>query len=213
MYDWIFFDLDGTLTDPGEGITNSVAYDLKKEGIEPPTRQELYRFIGPPLVESFMKFYGFSEERAHRAVEEYREYFRDQGIFENRVYDGVPALLASLREKGKKLVLATSKPEPFAIRILEHFDLDGAFTFVAGALMDETRTAKSDVISYALKSCGISDPRRVLMVGDRLHDIKGAKACGLDSVGVLFGYGSREELTKAGATYLAKTVQEIERFV
>ena len=213
MYDWIFFDLDGTLTDPGEGITNSVAYALKKEGIEPPTRQELYRFIGPPLVESFMKFYGFSEERAHRAVEEYREYFRDQGIFENRVYDGVPALLASLREKGKKLVLATSKPEPFAIRILEHFDLDGAFTFVAGALMDETRTAKSDVISYALKSCGISDPRRVLMVGDRLHDIKGAKACGLDSVGVLFGYGSREELTKAGATYLAKTVQEIERFV
>lgn len=213
MYDWIFFDLDGTLTDPGEGITNSVAYALKREGIEPPTRQELYRFIGPPLVESFMKFYGFSEERAHRAVEEYREYFRDQGIFENRVYDGVPALLASLREKGKKLVLATSKPEPFAIRILEHFDLDGAFTFVAGALMDETRTAKSDVIAYALKSCGISDPRRVLMVGDRLHDIKGAKACGLDSVGVLFGYGSREELTKAGATYLAKTVQEIERFV
>lgn len=213
MYEWIFFDLDGTLTDPKEGITNSVAYALTKEGIEPPARQELYRWIGPPLVESFMKFYGFSEERAHRAVEEYREYFCDRGIFENRVYDGIPALLTALREKGKKLVLATSKPEPFAIRILEHFDLDRYFSFVAGALMDETRTAKGDVIAYGLKSCGISDPKRVLMVGDRLHDINGAKKCGLDSLGVLFGYGSREELTKAGATYLAESVQEIERFV
>lgn len=213
MYDWIFFDLDGTLTDPGEGITNSVAYALKKEGIALPPRQELYRFIGPPLVESFMKFYGFSEEGAHRAVEEYREYFCDRGIFENRVYAGIDTLLGSLRAKGKRLVLATSKPEPFALRILEHFGLDGYFTFVAGALMDETRTAKGDVIAYALASCGITDPKRVLMVGDRFHDIHGAKQCGMDSLGVLFGFGSREELTKAGATYLAETVQEIENFV
>ena len=213
MYDWIFFDLDGTLTDPGEGITNSVAYALKKEGIEPPERQQLYRFIGPPLVDSFMKYYDFSKERAHRAVEEYREYFRDRGIFENRVYEGVPELLASLTAQGKKLVLATSKPELFAIRILEHFDLSRFFTFAAGALMDETRTAKGDVIAYALQSCGITDGSRVLMVGDRLHDVKGAQQCGLDSVGVLFGYGSREELTEAGATYIAETVEEIEQFV
>ena len=213
MYDWIFFDLDGTLTDPGEGITNSVAYALKKEGIEPPERQQLYRFIGPPLVDSFMKYYDFSKERAHRAVEEYREYFRERGIFENRVYDGVPKLLTSLTAQGKKLVLATSKPELFAIRILEHFDLSRFFTFVAGALMDETRTAKGDVIAYALQSCGITDRSRVLMVGDRLHDVKGAQQCGLDSVGVLFGYGSREELTEAGATYIAETVEEIEQFV
>ena len=213
MYDWIFFDLDGTLTDPGEGITHSVAYALKKEGIEPPERQELYRFIGPPLVDSFMKFYGFSEERAHRAVEEYREYFRDRGIFENRVYDGIPDLLDLLCKQGKRIVLATSKPEPFALRILEHFGLLPYFTFVAGALLDETRTAKGDVIAYALSSCGITDVSRVLMVGDRFHDVKGAAANGMDCLGVLFGYGSREELTQAGATYLVATVSDIERFV
>lgn len=211
QYAWIFFDLDGTLTDPGEGITNSVAYALKKEGIEPPPREELYTFIGPPLVDSFMKLYGFSRERALRAVEEYREYFRDRGIFENRVYDGIPRLLEELCAKGKRLVLATSKPELFAKRILAHFDLERYFTFAAGALMDETRTKKADVIAYALASCGITDPSSVLMVGDRLHDVEGAKACGMDSLGVLYGYGSREELTEAGATYLAERVEDIGR--
>jgi phosphoglycolate phosphatase len=213
QYAWIFFDLDGTLTDPGEGITNSVAYALKKEGIEPPPKEELYTFIGPPLVDSFMKLYGFSRERALRAVEEYREYFRDRGIFENRVYDGIPRLLEELCAKGKRLVLATSKPELFAKRILAHFDLERYFTFAAGALMDETRTKKADVIAYALTSCGITDPSSVLMVGDRLHDVEGAKACGMDSLGVLYGYGSREELTEAGATYLAERVEDVKRFV
>ncbi|MBQ8345503.1 MAG: HAD family hydrolase [Clostridia bacterium] len=213
MYDWIFFDLDGTLTDPGEGITNSVAHALEQEGVPVPPRAELYRFIGPPLVDSFMRFYGFSEERAHRAVEEYRDYFRDRGIFENQVYDGVPQMLETLRREGKRLCLATSKPEPFAKQILEHFALTSYFEFVAGALMDETRTAKADVIAYALDACGISEPSRVLMVGDRLHDVEGASQNGMDCLGVLFGYGSREELTAAGARYLAENVADIPKWI
>ena len=136
MFDTILFDLDGTLTDPGEGITNSVAYALRKYGIEVSDRSELYKFIGPPLKDSFMKYYGFDEDKAEEAIAYYREYFRDTGIFENRVYEGVEDMLRGLQANGKRIVLATSKPEEFAIRILEHFGLRKYFTVVAGASMD-----------------------------------------------------------------------------
>ncbi len=208
MYSIILFDLDGTLTDPGQGITNSVAYALKNYGIEVEDRKSLYSFIGPPLKDSFMKYYGFSEEKAMEAIWCYREYFADKGIFENEVYDGVRELLERIKNSGRKTVLATSKPEEFAVRILEHFDLMQYFDVVAGASMDEKRNKKGDVIKYAMEKGGFSSHGAV-MVGDREHDIFGAKENGLKSIGVLYGYGSEEELKTAGADYIAKTVDDI----
>lgn len=212
-YDVVLFDLDGTLTDPGLGITNSVIHALKKYGIEVEDRTSLYKFIGPPLIDSFEKYYGFSHEEAVRAVDYYREYYKDKGIYENRVYEGVEELLENLSEKGKKIILATSKPELFARQILVHFGLDKYFLFAAGSTMSETRTNKADVIEYALSECGITDKTAVVMVGDREHDIIGANKNGVDSIGVLFGYGSRGELESAGATYIAETVADIEKYI
>lgn len=212
-YDYLLFDLDGTLTDPGEGITNSVMHALGKWGIEVKDRRELYSFIGPPLSVSFKKFYGFSEDDALKCVEYYREYFRNKGIFENKLYDGIESLLGELKKSGKILILATSKPEIFAKRILDHFDLTKYFDFVAGASMDESRNKKADVIRYALDLAQITDLSRAIMIGDRDQDILGAKATGLDSLGVLYGYGDREELEGAGATYIAETVEDILSFV
>ena len=212
MYNTVLFDLDGTLTDPGMGITNSVAYALKKYGIEVQDKKELYKFIGPPLYESFMKYYGFSKEEAETAVDYFREYFRDTGIFENKVYDGIPNLLNELEASGIKIILATSKPEEFAKRILAHFNLDKYFDFVAGATMDSSRVKKGDVIAYALKESGCSAENAV-MIGDKMHDILGAKENGLASIGVLFGYGSKEELENAEADYIAETVDDIIKFI
>ena len=209
MYEYILFDLDGTLTDPGIGITNSVAYALKRWNIEVEDRKSLYRFIGPPLQDSFREYYGFSQEDALRAVDVYREYFREKGLYENEVYPGVEKLLQVLKEQGKTLILATSKPEEFAVRILRHFGLDRYFTVMAGATMDPSRSKKGDVIAYALRESGVTEVSKAVMIGDREHDIFGAKQNGLDSIGVLFGYGDREELEKAGATYIAATVEDI----
>ena len=211
MYDIVLFDLDGTLTESGIGITRSVAHSLRKFGIEETDQAKLDRFVGPPLIDSYMRYYGFSREQAALAVESYREYYADTGIFENRVYDGVEAMLQALKEAGKTCVLATSKPEHFAVQILDHFGLARYFDCVAGATMDEKRTSKADVIAYALEKAGASG--RTVMVGDRKHDILGAKAHGLDSIGVLYGYGSREELETAGAAYIAETAEEILKFV
>ncbi len=213
MYEVILFDLDGTLTDPGVGITNSIEYALNKCGIKVADRAELYKFIGPPLQESFENYYGFSTEKAKTAVKYYREYFRDKGIFENLVYDGIENLLKLLYDSGKKLIVATSKPEIFAKRIMEHFDLAKYFTYIAGSNMDGTRTKKAEVISYALEVCNISDISKAIMVGDREHDVIGANTVGLDSIGVLFGYGDYNELTAAGATYIAGNVRDIHSII
>lgn len=212
-YKYILFDLDGTVTDPGIGITNSVMHALRKFGIIEEDRSRLYKFIGPPLADSFRQFYEFSEEETARGIEYYREYFTDKGIFENEVYEGMEELLAALNRQGRKLIIATSKPEVFAERILEHFHLDSYFSFVAGATMDEKRVKKAEVIAYALESCGISDLSGVLMIGDRKHDVIGAHEVGVDVMGVLHGYGSREELEKAGADYIAENVEEIKKFL
>ena len=208
-YEYLFFDLDGTLTDPAEGITKSVAYALRKFEIEVEDRRELLPFIGPPLFDSFRDFYGFSDADADRAVEYYREYFRVDGIFDNRVYDGVPELLAKLKSARKKLVLATSKPEEFAKRILEKFGLAPYFDVVAGATFDGSVSQKVEVIELAIGRAGISDRSSVLMIGDRFHDVLGAKKAGIDSLGVLFGYGDRRELEDAGATYIAESIEEL----
>lgn len=208
-YQYILFDLDGTLTDPGLGITNSVAYSLEKYGIFVDDRSELYKFIGPPLIDSYMDFYGFHKEKAVQAVDVYREYYAVKGIFENYVYDGIPELLKLLQENGKKIVLATSKPEEYAKIILEHFDLTKYFFYIAGSNMDESRSKKSEVIEYALKKCQIKDKSQAVMIGDREHDIIGAKETGLDSIGVLYGYGDYEELERAGADQIVESVDSL----
>lgn len=213
MYNYILFDLDGTLTDPGIGITNSVMYALKKFNIDVEDRATLYKFIGPPLLESFEKYYGFSKEESELALKYYREYFKPKGLYENEVYEGIEELLAELKSRKKILIVATSKPEAFAVEILKHFHLDHYFDFIAGATMDEKRTKKSDVIAYALEQCKITDKASAIMIGDREHDVLGAKRVGLDSIGVLYGYGNYEELENAGATHIVENPEEILKII
>ena len=215
MFTHIFFDLDGTLTDPALGITNSFIHALKFYGMEIPSYEELCKLIGPPLPYSFQTTFGLSHEKAMEAVAKYREYFSTKGLFENKVYDGIPELLQTLKEKGKHLVVATSKPEEYSIKIIEHFGLAKYFDFVCGSLMDESRSKKDEVIAYALERCGLGegDKKNVLMVGDRFHDIEGAKKNNLKSCGVLFGYGTRSELEESGADFIAESVAELSKII
>ena len=212
-YTHILFDLDGTLTDPGLGITNSVMYALERFDITVEDRKSLYKFIGPPLIDSFREFYGFSDADAKRALQLYREYFSEKGLFENQVYPGIPELLGRLRDAGGTLLVATGKPEEFSLRILEHFDLLQYFTFVSGASMDESRNQKWQVIDRALEHCGQPPRAQALMVGDRKHDVEGARRCGIACLGVLYGYGSAEELVTAGADALAGTPAAVGDFI
>ena len=209
MYQYVLFDLDGTLTDPGLGITNSVMYALRKFGINVSDRSQLYPFIGPPLRDSFRVYYGFSDEQCERAVRYYREYFKKSGMYENEVYDGICELLTRLKASGRTLVVATSKTEVFALEILRHFDLYKYFDFVAGATLNDVRNQKADIIKYALETLNITEKKSAIMIGDRKHDIIGAKETGLDSIGVLYGYGTYDELKNAGATYIADTPADI----
>lgn len=210
----ILFDLDGTLTNPGIGITNSVMYALNRFGIAVSDRRELYKFIGPPLKESFEEFYGFEEARAVQAVAAYREYFSDKGIFENELYEGIEALLKRLKDAGKVVGLATSKPEIYAGQILEYFGLDGYFDVLSGSTLGGERTDKAEVIAWAFrlleeKTGQACLPEEMVMIGDREHDIIGAKKNGISSIGVLFGYGSMEELTGAGADAVVPSVDRL----
>lgn len=207
----LLFDLDGTLTNPAEGITNSFIHALKELGLEIPTYEKLLTFIGPPLIETFKTQFGFDEEMARLGVKKYREYFSEKGLFENEVYEGIFEMLEKLKAAGYRLLIATSKPEPFSIRIAEKFGFAKYFEKICGSNLDETRSRKAEVIAYALESAGISENEKskVLMIGDRHHDIDGAKENGIESMGILFGYGSREEHEKAGADFIATTVQDI----
>lgn len=208
-YKYYLFDLDGTLTDPGIGITNSVMHALEKFNIHVSDRKELYPFIGPPLVDSFEKYFGFDEKQALQAVEYYREYFREDGIFENVVYEGIPEMLGELKNRGAIVALATSKPYEFSVRILDHFDLHQYFDFVGAATMDGRISRKADVISHLIGKLGENEKSSILMIGDRDQDIDGANANGLQSAGVLWGYGSREELMDAGADYIVSAPSDI----
>lgn len=205
-FDTVLFDLDGTLTDPAEGITNSVAYALERFGFHVEDRSTLLPFIGPPLKESFVKFYGLSDADGERAVDIYREYFKPTGIFENRVYPGVPEMLETLRAAGLRLCIASSKPEVFVQKILDHFDLAKYFDAVCGSELDGRRTDKAEVIAETLRRCPAERP---VMVGDRHHDVDGAKKNGLPCAGVLFGYGGQEELAKAGADFIAADILQL----
>ena len=204
-YETILFDLDGTLTDSEPGIVHSVEYALRRFGMEADAAT-LRSFIGPPLYDSFRGTMGMDDAEAKRAVSVYREYFQDRGIFENAPYPGVPEMLRALREAGRTLLVATSKPEVFARRIVEHFGL--SLSAVYGADMEGRRSAKLDVIRYALAARSV-DPSAAVMVGDRKYDIAGAREAGLADVGVLYGYGSRAELLDARASRLAASVAEL----
>ena len=208
-YQYFLFDLDGTLTEPKVGITKSVAYALAYYGIHVEDLDSLCPFIGPPLKESFMKYYGFDDAKAEEAVEKYREYFRPHGVYENEVYAGAPEMLKELHTMGKTLVLATSKPTVFANIILEHFGLAPYFSVVVGSELDGTRVNKEEVIACALKEAGITDKSLAVMIGDRKHDMLGAKKNGLDAIGVLYGHGSYEELEAHGADVIVETVEEL----
>lgn len=209
MKKYILFDLDGTVTDPMIGITKSVQYALRKFNIEVENLNDLCKFIGPPLKDSFMNFYGFNEEDALKAITFFREYFSVNGLYENTVYENFEDMLIALKEQNKSLIIATSKPTVFAEKILEHFNLKKYFDFIAGSNLDNTRTKKADVISYALEQQGLTETSEIIMIGDREHDVIGAKALGIESIGVLHGYGSYEELSNSGANYIVKDVNEL----
>lgn len=206
-YGTILFDLDGTLTDSAEGILNCVKYALDKMD-RPLPNGDLGKFIGPPLYYSFSTFCGMNDKDTLEAVRLYRERYKDIGLFENRVYDGVPKMLERLKNAGKKLAVATSKPDVFAVRILERFGLLEYFDFVGGASIDGVRNNKDEVIVHTLGNLGIRDKKDLLMVGDRKHDIEGAHKLGIKCMAVLYGYGSKEEFTEHGADYIAQTPEQ-----
>lgn len=209
LYKSILFDLDGTITNSAEGIIQAVLFAVKQLGLKTPNEEQLYSFIGPPLADSFEKLYGLNDQEVEKAVAYYREYYQEKGIFESHVYKGIPEVLASLKEKGCQLYLATSKPEIYAKQILNYFNLTHYFKGIYGASLDGKRSKKGDVIQYALKEANILNLSETIMIGDRSHDILGAKENELASIGVLYGFGNQYELEIAGASYIVSTPTEI----
>ncbi len=211
VYDWILFDLDGTLTESAEGITNCVRHAFRAMGFPEPDTETLMKFIGPPLVGAFMEFGGMTEAQAREATERYRDRFRTLGWKENRVYPGIPDLLQELKERGARLAVASSKPQVFVERILEYFGLAGFFDAVAAVSLENTEADKTSLIRRALPSG--AETARACMVGDRRFDVEAAKGLGLTAVGAGYGYGAREELEAAGADAVAGTVEELRRIL
>ena len=210
MYRVILFDLDGTLTESGEGITRSVQYALEKIGKPEEDREKLKVFVGPPLLEQFVNYAGLDEETARRAVEYYRERYKKQGIFENELYPGVEQMLQGLREKGLRLAVASSKPEYFVTQILEYFHINQYFEQIVGSGLDGSRSSKTEVIEETLARLQMSDHRQdVLMVGDRKYDVLGAREAGLSCLAVSYGYGSVEELEAAEPLKIVDSTEEI----
>ncbi|HIT90920.1 MAG TPA: HAD-IA family hydrolase [Candidatus Merdenecus merdavium] len=212
MYNTVLFDLDGTLIDSAEGITKCTQYALEKFNIEVTDRKDLYPFIGPPLKWSFMEYYGFDEEKADLAVEYYRERFSVKGMYEHQVYDGIEELLKMLKERKVRLGVASSKNELYVKLILEDIKLDQYFDVIAGSL-DEERSGKTEVIEAALSQWNIQDKSEIVMIGDRKFDIIGAKETELDSIGVLVGFGTREELEDAGADQIVASIWDLKEYL
>ncbi len=212
-YKLIIFDLDGTLTDSAEGIINSVQYALTKLGIVEEDRYKLRAFIGPPLAESFQKYYALSNYQAWQAVEYYREYFAINGMFENQVYDGITSLLNRLQKQGLLLAVATSKPGVYAKQILDHFNLLKFFSLVVGSNLDGTMTDKAQVISLVLDNFQHLAADEIIMVGDRMHDVEGARANGIDVAAVTYGYASEEEFLYYRPSYIVDTIHELEQLL
>lgn len=214
-WDYFLFDLDGTITDSSEGIVNCVIYALEAAGAEIPDRTKLLGFIGPPLVEGFQNITGMSKEEAVQATAKYRERYGVLGLFENKVYDGIEAVLKELKKQGKVIALATSKPETYSLRILQHFQLKKYFDVVVGSTLDGMRNHKKDVITEVFCRLDLSDSQKekVLMIGDRRQDVEGAKACGISCAGVYYGFAEPEELETAGADYIVQNVEDLKKLI
>jgi phosphoglycolate phosphatase len=211
-YSNILFDLDGTLTDPYRGITNSIKYSLKKLGIFEEDENKLKLFIGPPLEKSFAKYFSFDKNTAQKAVEYYREYFSEKGMYENTLYNGIEHVLKELNNKNKKCIVATSKPEIFANRILEHFHIDTYFNYVVGSNLEGTFVEKEDIIKHILEKYTLNK-KETIMIGDRKYDIIGANKNRIDSIGVLYGYGSKEEVENVFPKYLCNSIEDILKII
>lgn len=209
-YKYIIFDLDGTLIDPKVGQINSVAYALQYFNINETNKEMLCKFIGPPLKESFAKYYNFNNNQIKIGIEKYREYFMRKGINEANVYDGIISMLFNLKQNGKKIIIATSNPTTFAEKIADIYMLKDYLYDICGSELDGSRVLKQEIIEYAISKNKIKNKDEIIMVGDRSHDINGAKQVKIDSIGVLYGYGSQEEINEADPTYQVKTVKELE---
>lgn len=210
MYQYILFDLDGTLTDPREGITKSVQYALSKFGIDEPDLTSLEHFIGPPLYDEFRRCYGFDDAQAKQGVAAYRERFDRIGWKENLLFDGVPALLAALQSAGRKIAIASSKPTVFVDRILQWFEIAPYFDAVSGATLDGTISTKAQVVGQALNMLSVPDRSEAVLVGDRFHDVEGARQCSIDCIGLTMGFGSYQELQQAGARYIVQDLSALQ---
>lgn len=208
-YQWIFFDLDGTLTDPKDGIIRSIQYALERLGIHEPDSDKLKSWIGPPLLEAFRETYGMDAEMAESAVGYYRERYEERGMFENAVFPGVEELLSQLKANGGILAVATSKPTVYAKQICEHFGIAPYFTAIVGSELNGRRSKKDEVVAAAMEAVGVRDVRRAVLVGDRKFDVIGARKNGIDAVGVLYGYGSRNELESEHPSALVNSVAEL----
>ncbi len=204
-YDTLIFDLDGTLTDPKLGITRCVQYALARLGIDEPDTERLIPYIGPPLAYGFRTFHGIPEDRIPEAIAAYRERFSVTGMYENEPYPGVEEMLVRMKSRGLRVVLATSKLETYAVKILAHFQMLSSFDYVAGSLLDGSRSEKGEVIRHAMHQLSLS-PAQTLMIGDTKFDMIGAKENGLDSIAVSYGYGNWEETLAAGPTYTCDSV-------
>lgn len=215
-YQYLLFDLDGTITDPKVGITTCVQYALEHFGIHEPDNDKLEPFIGPPLQDSFEQFYHMDAETAKQAVAKYRERFQTVGLYENEIYDGMADLLKTLKEGGCRLAVASSKPTVFVKKILEHFDVAQYFDVVVGSELNGSRSKKEEVVQEALRQLdpkGQASSGQMVMIGDRCFDVQGAKAHHLDSIGVAYGYAAEGELQQAGATFVVDTVEELGRLL
>lgn len=210
-FETFLFDLDGTLTNPYMGITNGILYALDKLGIEPPPREELKCFIGPPLFDEFTRRFGMDADAANEAVRQYRVYYGEKGLFENELTEGAAELLAELKRRGKKVCLATSKPEPFSVRILRHFGIIGFFDFIGASDMEGNLGTKAKVIRHVFNKTGF-DRTSAVMVGDRCHDIIGAHTAKIPCIAVMTGFGSREEFERYGADFTAETLNDVLRY-
>ena len=211
-YNVIAFDLDGTLTNPERGLLSAFVYCFKKLGVPYDSKDSLKKYIGPPLYDEWQKDFGWSFEEASFAVEVFREYYNIYGWWDNEVYSGIEELLRELKARGKRLVVATSKPEVTAKKVLRHFGLDKYFDYIAGASMNGSEDLKWQILNRALSAVG-AEKSEAILVGDRKYDAEGAKICGIDSLGVLWGHGSREELEKADFTYIAESTEEVTKII
>jgi len=213
QYDVVAFDLDGTLTNPERGLVAAFKYAFDKMGIEYRDEESLKRFIGPPLFEEWQRTLGISAEKSSEMLRVFRDFYQVFGWWDNEIYEGVPAMLSELKKRGKTIILATSKPEHFANKILHLFDIHRYFDFVGGAESDKKRDKKSEVLEYALMSVGATEKEKCILVGDRKYDAEGAKKVGIDSMGVLYGHGSLEELEAAGFDYIVESVSDITKLI